>query len=199
MGIQADKIFVNLAVKDLNLTKEFFSKLGFEFNPQFTNEMAACMVINENIYAMLLVEDHFKTFTTKEIADTTKSAEAIVALSVDSKESVIETVNKALEAGGRPSKDPQDHGFMYGWGFEDINGHLWELFYMDQSALKYGDVEISKEVPYFKAARAGEQGRCFNVVPDEVRRLACNVDINKSYYMAEKSNVLRITTYNDRS
>jgi uncharacterized protein len=136
MGIHADKIFVNLAVKDLNKTKEFFTKLGFEFNAQFTNESAASMIINDNIYAMLLVEEHFKTFTKKEIADSKKSTEAILALSVDSKGKVIEIVNKALEAGARPSKDPQDHGFMYGWGFEDIDGHLWELFFMKESAIK---------------------------------------------------------------
>jgi predicted lactoylglutathione lyase len=136
MGFQADKIFVNLAVKDLNKTKEFFSKLGFEFNPQFTNEFGASMIINDNIFAMLLVEEHFKSFTEKEIADSTRSNEAILALSVDSKEKVIEIVNKALEAGGKPSKEPQDHGFMYGWSFEDIDGHLWELFFMDESAIK---------------------------------------------------------------
>ncbi|WP_113928405.1 VOC family protein [Bacillus sp. P14.5] len=136
MGYQADKIFVNLAVKDLHKTKEFFTKVGFEFNLQFTNEFAACMVINENIFAMLLVEDHFKSFTKKEITDSKKSTEAILALSVESKEKVIEIVNKALEAGASPSKDPQDHGFMYGWGFEDIDGHLWELFSMDESAME---------------------------------------------------------------
>ncbi|MGF2617415.1 glyoxalase/bleomycin resistance/extradiol dioxygenase family protein [Rossellomorea vietnamensis] len=136
MGYQADKIFVNLAVKDLHKTKDFFTKVGFEFNLQFTNEFAACMVINENIFAMLLVEDHFKTFTKKEITDSKKSTEAILALSVESKDKVIEIVNKALEAGASPSKDPQDHGFMYGWGFEDINGHLWELFSMDESAME---------------------------------------------------------------
>ena len=98
MGFQANKIFVNLAVKDLNKTKEFFSKLGFEFNAQFTNEFGASMIISDNIFAMLLVEEHFKSFTEKEIADSTRSNEAILALSVDSKEKVIEIVNKALEA-----------------------------------------------------------------------------------------------------
>ncbi|WP_246938492.1 VOC family protein [Bacillus pinisoli] len=134
MGIQAKSIFVNLPVKDLNKTKEFFSKLGFEFNSQFTNELAACMIISDNIFAMLLVEDHYKNFTKKEIADTTNSSEAIMALSIDSREKVDEIVNNALKAGGKPSKEPQDHGFMYGWGFEDIDGHLWELFFMDTNA-----------------------------------------------------------------
>ncbi|KKI88499.1 extradiol dioxygenase [Bacillus sp. SA1-12] len=136
MGLQAEKIFVNLPVKDLTKTKEFFSKVGFEFNPQFTNESAACMVISDDIFAMLLVEEHFKSFTSKEIADSTKSTEAIVALSANSREQVDEIVNRALEAGGKASYEPKDHGFMYGWGFEDLDGHLWEFMYMDQSHLE---------------------------------------------------------------
>ncbi|WP_226666261.1 VOC family protein [Metabacillus litoralis] len=136
MSVQAEKIFINLAVNDLNKTKEFFSTIGFEFNPQFTNDLAACMVISEHIYVMLLTEGHFKTFTNKEIADSTKTTEAIVSLSLDSREKVKEIVNKALDAGAKPSKEPQDHGFMYGWGFQDIDGHLWELFYMDPSAIQ---------------------------------------------------------------
>ncbi|MEA3318650.1 MAG: VOC family protein [Bacillota bacterium] len=136
MGLQVEKIFVNMAVKDLSKSKEFFSGLGFEFNQQFTNELAACMVINDHSYAMLLTEDHFKTFTGKEIADSTVSTEAIIALSVDSRETVDKIVHAALEAGGKPSKEPQDHGFMYGWSFQDLDGHLWELFYMDQAALQ---------------------------------------------------------------
>lgn len=135
MGIRAEKIFVNLPVKDLNKTKDFFSTIGFEFNPQFTNENAACMVISDTIFAMLLVEDYFKTFTKKEIPDSTKSSEAILALSVESKEKVDEFVNKALAAGGKPSNDPVDHGFMYGWSFQDLDDHLWEVFFMDESAV----------------------------------------------------------------
>lgn len=134
MGVQ--KIFVNLPVKDLDKSKEFFSKIGFEFNPQFTNELAACIVINDSIYAMLLVEKRFKEFTKKEIADSTKSTEVIIALSVDSKEQVDEIVNKALEAGGTAATDKQDYGFMYQWSFQDIDGHLWELLYMDESAVQ---------------------------------------------------------------
>jgi predicted lactoylglutathione lyase len=134
-----NNIFVNLPVKDLNQTKEFFSKVGFEFNPQFTTEQAACMVISENIFAMLLVEDYFKTFiqnTKKEITDSTKNTEVIVALSADSKEEVNELVNRALEAGAKPYNDPVDHGFMYGWSFQDLDGHLWEILYMDQSTIE---------------------------------------------------------------
>ncbi|WP_417897382.1 VOC family protein [Bacillus haimaensis] len=132
MALKADKIFVNLPVKNLDETIEFFSKIGFEFNPQFTDENATCMVISDNIFAMLLVEDYFKSFTKKDISDTAKSSEVIIALTANSREEVEEIVNRAFDAGGKPSNDPQDHGFMYGWGFEDINGHLWEVFYMEQ-------------------------------------------------------------------
>ncbi|ALC83475.1 MULTISPECIES: VOC family protein [Bacillus] len=135
MGIQMKSIFVNLPVKDLEKTKEFFSKIGFEFNEKFTDENAASMVIGENIFAMLLVEEFFKTFTKKELSDAAKSTEVIVGLAVDSRDKVDEIVNKALDAGGKPSNDPMDHGFMYGWSFEDIDGHLWEVFYMDESAV----------------------------------------------------------------
>ncbi|MCA1320170.1 VOC family protein [Bacillus tianshenii] len=132
MALKADKIFVNLPVKNLDETIEFFSKIGFEFTPQFTDENATCMVISDNIFAMLLVEDYFRSFTKKDISDTAKSSEVIIALTANSREEVDEIVNRAFEAGGKPSNDPQDHGFMYGWGFEDINGHLWEVFYMEQ-------------------------------------------------------------------
>ncbi|MCR8630465.1 VOC family protein [Paenibacillus radicis (ex Xue et al. 2023)] len=135
MGVKADKIFVNLPVKDLNKTVDFFTSIGFEFNPQFTDENATCMVISEHIFVMLLVEPFFKTFTQKDIIDATKSTEAIIALSADSREKVDEIVNKALAAGGTPSKEPMDHGFMYSWSFQDIDGHLWELVYMDESAV----------------------------------------------------------------
>jgi predicted lactoylglutathione lyase len=131
LALKADKIFVNLPVKNLDETTEFFSKIGFEFNPQFTDENATCMVISDSIFAMLLVEDYFKSFTKKDISDTSKSSEVIIALTANSREEVDEIVNRAFDAGGKPSNDPQDHGFMYGWGFEDINGHLWEVFYME--------------------------------------------------------------------
>ncbi|MGB8154000.1 MAG: VOC family protein [Nitrososphaeraceae archaeon] len=129
-------IFVNLPVKDLNKTVEFFTKLGFTFNPQFTDENATCMIVGEDIFVMLLVEKFFKTFTKKEISDTTKNTEAIVALSAQSREEVDQMMEKVLGAGGREARDPQDHGWMYGRSFEDINGHLWEIFYMDESAMK---------------------------------------------------------------
>ena len=129
-------IFVNLPVKDLKKTVEFFTKLGFTFNPQFTDENATCMIVGKDIFVMLLVEKFFKTFTKKEISDTTKNTEAIVALSAQSREEVDRMMEKVLDAGGIEARDPQDHGWMYGRSFEDINGHLWEIFYMDESAMK---------------------------------------------------------------
>ena len=129
-------IFVNLPVKDLNKTVEFFTKLGFTFNPQFTDENATCMIVGKDIFVMLLVEKFFKTFTKKEISDTTKNTEAIVALSAQSREEVDQMMEMVLGAGGREARDPQDHGWMYGRSFEDIDGHLWEIFYMDESAMK---------------------------------------------------------------
>jgi predicted lactoylglutathione lyase len=130
------KIFVNLPAKDLNKTIEFFTKLGFKFNPQFTDENATCMIVGEDIFVMLLVEKFFKTFTKKEICDTSKNTEVIVALSVEGREKVDQMINKAIEAGGTESREPQDHGWMYGRSFQDINGHLWEIIYMDESAVK---------------------------------------------------------------
>lgn len=129
------QIFVNLPVKDLNKTKEFFAHLGFTFNEQFTNEAAACMIIGENIYAMLLVEPFFQSFLTKAVGDPTQAVHVINALAVGSRAEVDELVNKAMEAGGTFTKEPQDHGWMYGRSFADINGHQWEVMYMDESAI----------------------------------------------------------------
>jgi uncharacterized protein len=130
------RIFVNLPVKDLNETVDFFTKLGFAFNTQFTDENATCMIVNNDIFVMLLVEKFFKTFTKKELCDTTKDTEVIVALSTESREKVDQMINKVIEAGGKEHRKPQDHGWMYGRSFEDINGHLWEVIYMDKNALK---------------------------------------------------------------
>jgi predicted lactoylglutathione lyase len=134
----ATQIFVNLPVKDLNRSITFFTKLGYTFNEQFTNENATCMIITENIYAMLLVEPFFKTFTKKDICDTTRHIEAIIALSADSREAVDDLANKAIEAGAVEPKPVQDQGFMYTRSFEDPDGHLWEIFYMDMSAVPQG-------------------------------------------------------------
>ena len=130
------QIFVNLPIKDLGRTVEFFKKLGFAFNPQFTDENATCMIINDNIFVMLLVEKFFKTFTKKEICDTAKDTEVIIALSTESREKVDEMMQHVFEAGGKETREPQDHGWMYGRSFQDINGHLWEIIYMDEKALK---------------------------------------------------------------
>jgi len=136
VALTASNIFVNLPVKDLKKSMEFFSKVGFTFNMQFTDENAACLVINENIYVMLLVEPFFQGFSKKQVADTANSAEVIVALSAESREKVDEIVNKALEAGGTQANEPMDQGgFMYAWSFHDLDGHLWEFLYMDQSAV----------------------------------------------------------------
>lgn len=124
-------IFVNLSVADLPRSRAFFEALGFSFNPQFTNDQAACMVVSPHIYAMLLVPSHFAGFTPKPIADAHACTEALVALSCDSREEVDRLCGAAFAAGGRRYKEPQDLGFMYGWGFEDPDGHLWELFWMD--------------------------------------------------------------------
>ena len=130
------KLFVNLPVKDLNKTVEFFTKLGFTFNPQFTDDNATCMIVGKDIFVMLLVEKFFKTFTKKEISDVSKNTEVIVALSTQSREEVDQMMEKVVGAGGKESRDPQDHGWMYGRSFEDIDGHLWEIFYMDETAIK---------------------------------------------------------------
>ncbi len=128
------KIFVNLPVKDLGVTMEFFGKLGFEFNPQFTNENAACMVVSQDIFVMLLVESFFQTFTKKELADATKVTEVITALSVESREAADELLALALEAGAEEAREVQDLGFMYSRSFSDPNGHIWEVFWMDEAA-----------------------------------------------------------------
>ncbi len=124
------QIVVNLPVKKLKPSMAFFTKLGFAFNPQFTNEEAACMVVGDDSSVMLLTEDKFKTFTNKPNCDATKFTEVLVWLSAASRENIDETVSKAVAAGGRTYNELQDYGFMYGHGFQDLDGHLWELFYM---------------------------------------------------------------------
>lgn len=129
------QIFVNLPIKDMQRSQAFFQALGYGFNPQFTNEQGACMVVSDTIYVMLLVEPFFQTFTGKPIADAKKSTEVLVCLSCESREAVDEMVRKAKAAGAAVPREPQDHGFMYGHGFEDLDGHIWELVYMDPDAV----------------------------------------------------------------
>lgn len=126
----AQQIFVNLPVKNLEASKAFFTRLGYRFNPQFSDDKAACMVVSDDIYVMLLVEDFFRTFTAKPIADAKQTTEVLVCLSCDSRERVDELVAKAREAGGSVPREPQDHGFMYAHGYEDLDGHVWELVHM---------------------------------------------------------------------
>jgi len=135
MDTMAKQIFVNLPVKDLKRSVEFFTQLGYTFNPQFTDENATCMIIGENIFAMLLVEDFFRTFTDREIVDARTGVEAIIALALDSRAQVDEQVERARAAGGIIPREPQDHGFMYQHAFQDPDGHLWEVFYMDPDAV----------------------------------------------------------------
>lgn len=130
----ATKIFVNLPVKNLEQSKEFFTKIGFVINPQFTDETAACVVITEDIYAMILTHAKFKEFTPKEIADATKTSEIITALSFESKEKVNELVDAAIQAGATTAKEAIDYGFMFSRSFSDPDGHIWEFFYMDLNA-----------------------------------------------------------------
>ena len=124
------QIFVNLPIAGMARSQAFFKALGYSFNPDFTNEQGAALVLGDNLYAMLLVRDFFQTFTSKVIVDAKESTEVLVCLSCDSREHVDGLVRKALAAGGTAPRPPQDHGFMYGHGFEDLDGHVWELVYM---------------------------------------------------------------------
>jgi predicted lactoylglutathione lyase len=125
---------VNLPVKNLDRSVEFFTKLGYTFNPQFTNENATCMNISDEIFVMLLVEKFFKTFIPTEIADTSKTTECLICLSAENKEGVDKLINKALEAGGTTYKQKEDHGFMYSQSYRDLDGHIWEIMYMNLEA-----------------------------------------------------------------
>jgi len=132
------KIFVNLPVKNLNKAIEFFTQLGYTFNPQFTDETATCMIVSEDISVMLLTEAKFQTFTPKAICDATKNTEVLLCLSCESRADVDGMVNKAVAAGGTTYNESQDHGFMYAHGFQDLDGHIWELIYMEPDAVNQG-------------------------------------------------------------
>ncbi|MFJ3903559.1 VOC family protein [Streptomyces sp. NPDC090025] len=129
-------IFVNLPVKDLDASKRFYEQLGYTINPQFSDETAACVVISETIFAMLLTEEKFLTFTApgKQISDATKNTEVLITLSAESREKADELAERALAAGGSPAKETMDLGFMYGRSFADLDGHHWEVFWMDPAA-----------------------------------------------------------------
>jgi uncharacterized protein len=125
-------IFVNLPVNDLTKSMAFFTELGFRFNPEFSDDKAACMVVDQNIFVMLLVEDRFRDFVNGDVADATKTTEVLTALSADSREQVDETIAKAIAAGGRPWRPIMEDGPMYGGSFQDPDGHVWELIHMQQ-------------------------------------------------------------------
>ena len=128
-------IFVNLPVKDLEASKRFFGELGFEFDPKFTDDTASCMVIDQNIFAMLLTEPRFRDFINGEIADTSQVTEVLTCLSAESREEVDDLLANALAAGGSEWKPKMEEGPMYGASFQDLDGHVWEILHMDQSAL----------------------------------------------------------------
>lgn len=131
----SSKIFVNLPVKDLKRSMAFFRELGFDFNRQFTDDTAACMIIGEDNYAMLLTHEKFGQFSRKKIVDATKSVEVLVAISFENRGRVDAIMNAALKAGGTEPHDPRDYGFMYQRSFDDPDGHTWEIFHMDESAI----------------------------------------------------------------
>ncbi len=129
-------IFVNLPVEDLQRSMDFFRSIGFGFNMQFTDENAACLVIGDNIYAMLLTQKRFRDFTKKPVSDARKQTEVLIAIDVNSRNEVDDMIKKAVLAGGKIYMDPQDHGWMYGHSFEDPDGHQWEVLFMDTAALE---------------------------------------------------------------
>jgi len=132
------KIYVNLPVKDLARSTEFFTKLGFSVDERYTDEKAGCLVISDDIYAMLLSEEFFRNFTTKDLADASTTTEAIVALEVDSRQLVDELADQALQSGGSPAGEPMEQDGMYERRFADPDGHLWEVFHMDRAATAAG-------------------------------------------------------------
>ena len=129
------KLFVNIPVNDLQRSIIFFEALGFTFNQQFTDSTATCMLVGEDAYFMLLTKERFQGFSKRPMSDPRRETNALFALSVNSREEVDEMVKKAVAAGGSHAVDAQDHGFMYGWSFYDLDGHHWEVFWMDPSAV----------------------------------------------------------------
>ena len=129
----SSQMFVNLPVKNLKRSVDFFTALGFSFNPQFTDDNATCMIVSEHNFVMLLVEPFFQSFTKKPLSDARRQTEVLVAISRDSRAAVEEIVSKAVAAGASTPMPPQDHGFMYQHGFEDLDGHQWEFFHMESA------------------------------------------------------------------
>ncbi|MEU2975602.1 VOC family protein [Streptomyces hirsutus] len=129
-------IFVNLAANDLDASKKFFTALGYELDERFSDENTASVVIGDTVVVMLHTKQRYAEFTKKEIADSTRTSEVLLALSSESREKVDELVERALAAGGSVSGETQDQGFMYGRAFDDLDGHTWEVVWMDPSALE---------------------------------------------------------------
>jgi predicted lactoylglutathione lyase len=134
-AIMTTKVFINLPVKDLAASMEFYSKLGFQNNPQFTDQTAACMVFSENLYVMLLTYEKFRNFTKKEIGDASQTTQMLLAVSVETKDKVKELINLAVKSGGSIYMDAAEYEWMYQHSFADPDGHQWEVFYMDESKL----------------------------------------------------------------
>lgn len=140
----AKQIYVNMPVRELSRSMEFFTRLGYQFDPQFTDENGACMVVGESIFVMLLDEGFFSSFTNKPVSDARKVTEMILCLAVDSREEVKELVSRAVAAGGTAPLEANDHGFMYQHGFQDLDGHVWEVMYLDAEAPE-DDEEFEEE------------------------------------------------------
>jgi uncharacterized protein len=138
-GSSSRKMFVNLAVADLDRSVEFFTKLGFAFDPRFTDETATCMIVSDEAFVVLLTESKFREFTAKDVSDPATQTEAILALTAGSREEADELADRAIEAGGSAAKDPLELGFMYGRSFNDPDGHHWEVFWVDPGALEQQD------------------------------------------------------------
>jgi predicted lactoylglutathione lyase len=132
------KIFVNLPVRQLDTSKSFFSALGYTINPRFTDDNAACVVISDTIHVMLLTQPFFQGFTTRQPCDTSSHIEMILALSADSRDAVDALMDKALSAGASEPSQARDYGFMYQRSFADPDGHLWEVFYMNEAEFPQG-------------------------------------------------------------
>ncbi len=130
------KIFVNLPVKDLRKSVEYYQGLGFGLHPKFTDDTAACIVISDDIYVMAITHAKFREFTTRTISDSAKSTEVLVAISAESRAEVDEFATRAVAMGGKIHRKPEDHGWMYGQSVEDLDGHIWEMFWMDESQIQ---------------------------------------------------------------
>jgi len=138
-------LFLNLPVADLPASRAFFDTLGFSFDEKFCDEQAACMVVSDQAYVMLLQRDRFAEFVAKPLANARQATALTVAVSAESREAVDAFAETALTAGATPAKDPQEYGFMYQRSFHDLDGHLWEVMWMDPVAAEQGPAEYMAE------------------------------------------------------